>query len=145
MAIDRSIYGTFNLAGRWMQFRSFLDELKGAIHSNAELIWIPEGFLEEQGVFPQSLSNWLLNFPYCRSDRGTLDGETKGQISSQKAFASGWETRPLRDTAFDCLKYFAFLSGYTFQDMLPNSKQQEILKRWRNRANSKDGLGSPRF
>ena len=144
MAIDRSIYGTFNLAGRWMPFRSFLNELKNAIHSDAELVWIPEGFLKEQAVFPQSLSNWLLNFPYCRSDRGTLDGETKGQISSQKAFASGWETRPLRDTAFDCLKYFASLSGFTFQETLATTKQQEILKRWQDRASSKDGLGPPR-
>ncbi len=134
MAIDRSIYGTFNLGGRRMPFRSFLDDLKSATHSNADLVWLPESFLEEQGVFLQTLSNWLLNFPYCRSDREILDGESKGQISDQNAVDAGWQTRPLRDTAFDCLQYFASLKGYTFQDTLAISKQQEILRRWRDRA-----------
>lgn len=133
MAIDHSIYGTFNLAGRWMPFATFLDGLKDAAHSNAELVWVPESFLHEQGVFPQTLPNWLLNFPYCRSDGGSSEGEIRGQISSQKAFDAGWETRPLRDTAFDCLDYFATLSGYSFRDTLPTIKQEELLKLWRSK------------
>jgi 2'-hydroxyisoflavone reductase len=130
MAIDHAIYGTFNVMGQRMSFRTFLEGLKDATHSNAELVWIPEAFLQEQGVYPQSLSNWLLNFPYCRS--ANLEGEGKGQISSQKAFAAGWQTRPLRDTAFDCLAYFASLNGYVFRDTLTAAKQEEILKLWQS-------------
>ena len=130
MAIDHAIYGTFNLMGQRMSFRTFLDGLKDATHSMAELVWIPEKFLQDQGVYPQSLSNWLLNFPYCRS--ANLEGESKGQISSQKAFAVGWQTRPLRDTAFDCLAYFASLNGFVFHDTLPVAKQEEILKLWQS-------------
>lgn len=113
-----------------MTFRAFLEGLKEATHSNAEFVWIPESFLQEQGVYPQSLSNWLLNFPYCRS--ANLEAESKGQISSQRAFDSGWQTRPLRDTAFDCLQYFSSLNGYEFRDTLPAAKQEEILTLWRS-------------
>ncbi len=134
-AIDRSLYGTFNLGGRSMPFRTFLEGCMSAAHSDAELVWIPEKFLREQGVFPQNVSNWLLNFPYCRTDSGILDGEIKGQINSQKAFDLGWETRPLRDTAFDCLEYFANLNDYIFHDTLPAARQEEILKVWRNQHN----------
>ncbi len=134
MSLDRSVYGTFNLAGRWMPFRSFLEGCKAATHSDAELVWIPEAFLKKQGLFPQSASNWLLNFPYCRPRETNVVAGVNGPISSQKAFDQGWQTRPLRDSAFDCLAYFALLKNYVFRDTLSAARQEEVLKLWRAKA-----------
>jgi 2'-hydroxyisoflavone reductase len=131
LAIDHSLYGTFNLTGRPMSFREFLDGCKSATHSDAELVWIPETILREQGLAPQDLPNWLLNFPYWEVDplqRGFA------QISSKKAFDAGWETRPFRNTALDYLSYVASLNNYVFQDTLPPSRQEEVLNLWRNRT-----------
>ncbi|WP_187143259.1 NAD-dependent epimerase/dehydratase family protein [Terriglobus albidus] len=137
LAIEKSIFGTFNLAGRWMPFRTFLEQCKNAIHSDSELVWVPESFLQEQGVYPQSLSNWLLNFPYCRADHGSLDGSpVQGQISDEKALTAGWQIRPLRDTVLDCLASFSALGnlgGYTFRDTLPPARQVELLRLWRDK------------
>ncbi len=131
LAIDRSIYGTFNLTGRSISFRQFLEGCKSATHSTAELVWIPEAFLHEQGLYPQDVSNWFSNFPYWRpgSKRGNF-----ARISSQKAFDAGWETRPFRYTAIDYMEYIASLSHYDFQDTLPASRQDEVLKLWQGRT-----------
>jgi 2'-hydroxyisoflavone reductase len=64
LAMDHSIFGTFNLTGRAMTFREFLNGCKSATHTDAELIWIPESFLREQGLAPQNLANCFLPFPY---------------------------------------------------------------------------------
>jgi len=130
MAIDHSIYGTFNLTGRSMSFREFLEGCKSATHSDAELIWTPASFLQAQSLAPQNLPNWFLNFPYWRPEpsRGNF-----ARVSSQKAFDAGWETRPFRNTAIDYLKYIASLKNYVFRDTLPSEKQEEVLKLWKDR------------
>ena len=134
LAIDHAIYGTFNLTGRPMSFREFLEGCRSATHSDAELVWIPEAFLREQGLAPQNLANWLIYFPYWRPQPS---GSNWARISSQKAFATGWETRPFRNTAIDYLTYIFSLSDYSFTDTLPASKQEEALNLWRRR---KDGV-----
>ena len=45
LAIDRALYGVFNLTGRSMTFREFLDRCKTATRSDAKFVWIPEDFL----------------------------------------------------------------------------------------------------
>jgi len=64
LAIDRSLFGAFNLAARPMSFRDFLSGCKSATHSDAEFVWIPESFLREQGLVPDKVQNWLLPLPY---------------------------------------------------------------------------------
>ena len=144
MAIDQSIYGTFNLTGRPMTFRRFLQECQEVARSNAELIWIPETFLREQGLgAANSAANWGAVFPYWLSDparRGFF------QISSQRAYNAGWETRPFRDTALDFLEYFATLYDrgkiwvpshdglYEWKDPLPREKEQAVIARWLNHS-----------
>jgi 2'-hydroxyisoflavone reductase len=130
LAIDRTAYGTFNLTGKRMSFREFLEGCKSATYSDAELVWIPEAFLHEQGLAPQNLANWLIYFPYWHPQPS---GANWARISSQKAFAAGWGTRPFRNTALDYLAYIASLSDYPFTDTLPPSKQEEALNLWRRR------------
>ncbi|MGO8790977.1 MAG: NAD-dependent epimerase/dehydratase family protein [Terriglobia bacterium] len=130
-AIDRSLFGTFNLTGRPMSFRDFLEGCKSATHSEAELVWIPKAFLHEQGVAPQpGVSNWVLNFPYWRPAPGMRGF---AQISSEKAYQAGWITRPFRDTALDALMSFATMENFVFKDTLPAAKEEEVLKLWDSR------------
>jgi 2'-hydroxyisoflavone reductase len=131
LAIDRSLHGTFNLTGRPILFREFLNTCKSATHSDAELIWIPETFLHQQGIAPQpGVSNWFLNFPFWHPEPDRLGF---AQISSQKAFQAGWETRPLRDTALDYLMSFASLNNYDFRDPLPAETEEKTLELWQSR------------
>ena len=120
-AIDRSIYGVFNLTGPAMTFREFLEKSKAATDSDAELVWIPLDFLHAQGITDH-------DFPFLIPGRNTF------RISSKKAYDAGWETRPFRDTAFDELESVALLERYRLQDTLPADKQREVLRLWKNRA-----------
>jgi 2'-hydroxyisoflavone reductase len=129
LAIDRSIFGTFNLTGHTLAYRDFLDQCRSAVHSNAELVWIPESFLRQQ--MPEAnLPNWRY-FPYWRI--GSLRPNFS-RISSQKAYDAGWVTRPLRYTAIEYLAWFNTLPigdpAYGFQDPLTPERQSEIISNW---------------
>ena len=86
LAVACGLYGTFNLTGRPMAFRDFLAGCKSANHSDTELVWIPEDFLQEQGLGPQDVSNWLRNFPYWRANPSHAGF---ARISSQRAYDAG--------------------------------------------------------
>ena len=90
LAIDRSLFGAFNLAARPMSFRDFLSGCKSATHSDAEFVWIPESFLREQGLVPDKVQNWLLPLPYYNPDPAT---HGFSQISSQKSPGESAKTR----------------------------------------------------
>ena len=127
LAIDQSIFGTFNLTGRSMTFRYFLEECKAVTHSDAELVWIPGDFLHQHGVDAVYVPNWVRKFPYWRPEPSM-----KGffQISSDKAYAAGWQTRSLRDTLVDTLQYFASIDGYQWKDTLSPEQEGELLELW---------------
>jgi 2'-hydroxyisoflavone reductase len=129
LAIDRPLYGTFNVTGRPMSFRSFLDDCRSATHSNAELVWITEAFLRNQGLVLQGQANWLRPFPYWKPDPSWANFS---RISSAKAYDAGWQTRPFRNTAIDYLAYIASLPAYVFQDTLSPERHAEVLNLWRN-------------
>jgi len=128
MAINRSIYGTFNLAGKSMTFREFLGKCSSATGSNGNFIWIPKSYLHEHGLESNDvLHTFVGNFPYWEPDpaaRGLY------QVSSEKAFATGWTTRPFDETAFDCLN--DYYSGQYSDELSPLSAQQEreVLNAW---------------
>lgn len=129
LALEESIYGTFNLTGKPMSFRQFLDGCKSAVHSDANVVWIPEAFLEKHGLYPQNGVDGLSNFPLWRP----VSAGNFFRISSQKAFDAGWETRPLRYTAIDYLEYIASLAAYDFHDPLPLTRQEQVLELWHDR------------
>jgi nucleoside-diphosphate-sugar epimerase len=132
MAINRSLYGTFNLSGSSMAFREFLEKCKAATNSGAEFVWIPRQFLHEHGLESNGvLHTFIGNFPYWEPDR-----EYQGlyRVSSEKAYRAGWMTRGFNDTAFDCLE--DFYSG-EFNDALSplsDASEQEVLEAWKRRA-----------
>lgn len=120
-AIERSLYGIFNLTGPAMTYREFLEKCKNATDSDAELVWIPLPYLQAHGISPQ-------DFPFLRP------GSNVFRISSEKAYKAGWETRPFRDTAFDELESVALLPRYRLHDTLSSDKQQDVLKLWKSQT-----------
>jgi 2'-hydroxyisoflavone reductase len=50
LAITKSLYGTFNVTGKLLTFRDYLEECKVATRSDATLTWIPQQFLHEHGL-----------------------------------------------------------------------------------------------
>jgi 2'-hydroxyisoflavone reductase len=134
LAIDQSIYGTFNLTGRPMTFREFLDKCKAATHSDAEFVWIPKAFLDQQHLDPDSvLHTHAGNFPFWRP-AGSFPGLY--QVNSDKAFRAGWRTRPFEETAMDCLASYRFeypdLTGW--HDYLSGEKELHVLDAWAHRS-----------
>jgi hypothetical protein len=55
------------------------------------------------------------------------------RVSSAKAYAAGWQTRPFEETAFDCLSDF-----YSGQSQRPNyltaAREKEVLEAWKKRT-----------
>ena len=132
-AIDRSLYGTFNLTGKEMNFREFLDACKAATGSDAQFVWIPQDFLRQHGLETDAVLNTFAgNFPFWRPDPAT-----RGlyQVSSAKAFAAGWRTRPFEETAQDCLIDYATVTQFVdWSDYLSASREKMVLDAWAQRS-----------
>ena len=128
MAIDLSLYGTFNLTGRPMTFRQFLEACKSATRSDARFTWIPQEFLHQHGLEPDAaLHTFAGNFPFWRPDPAL-----KGlyEISSDKAFRAGWRTRPFEETAMDCLADLYTFGLINRPAYLSSEKEKEVLDAW---------------
>ena len=131
LAIDRALYGVFNTTGKSISFQEFLDQCKQATHSDIKWIWIPEQFLREHGLETDSaLHTFAGNFPFWIPE---TDYQGLYRVSSAKAFAAGWQTRPFEETALDCLNDF-----YSGQSPRPNyltaAREKEVLEAWKKRA-----------
>jgi 2'-hydroxyisoflavone reductase len=133
LAIGRTLYGTFNLTGRPLSFRQFLDACNAATGSDARFDWVPLTFLREHGLDTDAaLKTFAGNFPLWRPT-----GNQPGlfQINSEKAYGAGWQTRAFRETALDCLMYFRSLKeNLAWDDYLPYEREQQILDAWAHRA-----------
>jgi 2'-hydroxyisoflavone reductase len=139
LAIDQGLYGTYNLTGRSMSFREFLEQCKAAVRSNAELVWIPKAFLDEHQLPPDQVLNTFAGyFPFWRPVGG-LPGLYR--ISSDKAYRAGWQTRPFNETAFDCLSDFraqdtsalATPALVPWSDRLSRDTELAVLDAWQHR------------
>jgi 2'-hydroxyisoflavone reductase len=133
LAIDRTLYGTFNLTGKPMSFREFLDGCNTRMRSDAQFVWIPQDFLHQHGLETDfTLGLFAGNFPFWRPV-GAKPGLY--QVSSEKAFRAGWQTRAFQETALDCLTYFRSL-GETldWDDYLSAAKEKQVLDAWAHRS-----------
>jgi 2'-hydroxyisoflavone reductase len=133
MAIEQSFYGTFNLTGRSMSFREFLENCKAATRSEAEFVWIPQDFLRTHRLETDStLGIFAGNFPFWRPT-GAMPGLF--QVSSEKAFRAGWRTRSFEETAWDCLTSFRSQGAtLAWSDYLPAEKEKQVLDAWEHRS-----------
>jgi 2'-hydroxyisoflavone reductase len=131
MAVERSFYGTFNLTGRSMTFREFLDACKHATRSDATFTWIPQQFLREHGLEEDDvLHTFAGNFPMWRPNP---KNQGLFRVSSAKAFGVGWRTRPFDETAQDALSFF-YASQMDRPNFLSAAKEREVLDAWRHRG-----------
>jgi 2'-hydroxyisoflavone reductase len=133
LAIDRGLFGVFNLAGKPMHFSEFLAACKAATGSDASFEWIPQQFLRAHGLETDFASNTFAgNFPLWRP-AGAQPGLF--QISSEKAFGVGWKTRAFQETALDCLGYFrSRRETLDWDDYLTPEKEKQVLDAWEHRA-----------
>ena len=132
LAVERSLYGIYNLSGKGMAFRDFLEACKVATGSDATLVWIPQEFLHQHGLEPDTvLSTFAGNFPFWRPDP---NNQGLYRVSSEKAYRAGWHTRPFEETALDCMDDFYFLHVMEPSDFLSSEKEQEILRAWLHRV-----------
>ncbi|MGA2857617.1 MAG: NAD-dependent epimerase/dehydratase family protein [Candidatus Sulfotelmatobacter sp.] len=128
MAIDLSLYGTFNLTGRPTTFRQFIEACKTATRSEARFTWIPQEFLHRHGLETDAiLHTFAGNFPFWRPDPAL-----KGlyEISSDKAFRAGWRTRPFEETAMDCLADLYTYGLISRPAYLSSEKEKAVLDAW---------------
>lgn len=131
LAITKSLYGTFNLTGRLLTFRDYLEECKAPVHSDATLIWIPQQFLHEHGLESDTVLHTRAG--YFPSWTPEVQDQGVCRVSSEKAFRAGWEIRPFEETAFDCL--LDFRSGRLQPStLLSPAKEKEVLDAWKHRA-----------
>lgn len=129
MAIDSGLYGTFNLTGKTMSFRDFLEACKNAARSDSTLVWIPKEFLDEHGLEPDAaLHTFAGNFPFWLPDPSH---QGLYRVSSDKAFRAGWRTRSFEETAFDCLTDFHSLHLMAPSAYLSSEKEKEVLAAWK--------------
>jgi 2'-hydroxyisoflavone reductase len=133
LAMDGQLYGTFNLTGTPMKFRDFLDRCKAVTRSDAEFVWIPQDFLKRRGLDTDpALGTFAGNFPLWRP-KGAQPGLF--QVSSERAYRAGWQTRSFQETALDCLAYFRSLDELMdWDDYLPTSVEKGVLDAWESRA-----------
>jgi nucleoside-diphosphate-sugar epimerase len=131
LAINERLVGTYNLTGRVMSFRQFIDACRSAVRSDTDFVWMPLWFLHAHGLDPAPGS--LGYFPFWHPEptrRGLF------QISSQKAFAAGWQTRPFQETARDYLEWFR---GWApeWKDELSVDVEARVLQTWTSRSRDK--------
>jgi len=134
LAVDRSLFGTFNLTGHSMMVREFLNKCKAATNSDVEFVWIPKDFLDQHRLDSDSVLHLHGgNFPFWRP-AGTQPGVY--QVNSDKAFRAGWQTRPFEETSLDCLA--TYRSGYPdmswWKDHMSPEKEKEVLDAWAHRS-----------
>jgi 2'-hydroxyisoflavone reductase len=130
LAINRSLYGVFNTTGKSISFQELLEQCKRATGSDAKFVWIPQDFLHEHGLESNGvLHTFGGNFPLWEPDPNY---QGLYRVSSAKAFAAGWQTRPFEETAFDCLS--DFYSGQSPRpDYLTAAREKEVLESWKHR------------
>lgn len=137
LAIERPLYGTFNLTGAPMTFRLFVERCNLANRSRAEFVWIPRDFLHQQGLDPApfnspTIPSYLGKFPFWHPEPERVGFY---QVSSRKAFDAGWTQRPFGETAADYLWWFDSLGpDFKWTDELAPEVEARALERWSSRS-----------
>ncbi len=96
-ALEDGLTGTMNVVGprEPLTMGSLLERTRAAVGSDAELVWLDAAFLRENGL--PALTYWT-------EPAGDYLGMM--QVNGDRAFAAGFEMRPLEETAVETLDWF---------------------------------------
>jgi 2'-hydroxyisoflavone reductase len=125
--------GAYNVCSRPALWREYLDQSRRAVHGRAEVTWIPESFLRENGIAVDEGAD----MPIWTSRNGR-NGAFR-QISARRAEALGLRTRPLVNTQADAWSSYRRIFpdpirfpheqyGHTWG--IAEAREQEILAAW---------------
>ena len=121
--------GTYNATGEVQEFGAMLEEIRGALASDATFTWVSTEFMAEHGVRPWGhMTNWV-----------PPEGESIGmnQVSVAAAVAAGLTFRPLGDTARATMEWWNTLPEERRTGMragLPAEQEAEVLVAWAQRG-----------
>jgi 2'-hydroxyisoflavone reductase len=112
--------GACNLTGTPLPFGRMLDLCKAAVHSAAELEWVPSGRLAAAGVDPgMGVPPWIAEPGY----------EAINDVDSSRAVAAGLACRPVTDTIRDTLAWDMARGGPAPGDEgLPAAEEGRLLR-----------------
>ncbi len=97
-----------------------------AVGSNADLIWVSNDFLLQQGAGPWiELPMWIPGVGDTEQARHMLS------VNIDKALASGLTFRPLRDTILDTLEWDSSRGNIDRRAGMDASKEETLLKSWK--------------
>jgi len=119
--------GIYNATGpaKPLEIGQMLDQIKGALHSNATLTWLPAEFLKQEKV-----EAW--------SDMPVWAGDELGLARTKidRALTKGLTFRPLAETARDTLGWFKSLPQDRQSKLhagLTPEREAKVLAAWHNR------------
>src|SRR5215475_4543314 len=115
--VEKRQSGIYNVCSLPTPFRVFLNESSRGIGGKAKLIWVNGDFLRNE----QKVGTFY-NMPFWNPDRPGFDA-----ISSAKARAAGFNTRPLRETARDAWSSY---QKTVSPDLVYPQKQHEYQHEW---------------
>lgn len=131
-AMESRLNGTFNATGplKPLSMGQFLECCKTTLNPKAELIWVEEDFLLENKVDAWS------EVPLWISDSKT-DFLGFMQCNCKKAIDHGLQFRLVAETVTDTSKWsFTRTSDYKWKAGLLETREQEILKLWKQKKGS---------
>ncbi|MCZ0936179.1 MAG: NAD-dependent epimerase/dehydratase family protein [Gemmatimonadetes bacterium] len=117
--------GTYNATGEVQPFGDMLEEIRGALASDATFTWVSTEFMQEHNVVPWGhMTNWT-----------PPEGPTVGmnQVSVAAAVQAGLTFRPLADTARDTVEWWNSLPEDRRAEPragLPAELEAEVLAAW---------------
>lgn len=115
--------GVYNATGPTLTFQQMLEHCRKASCSSAQITWVDEQFLLEQGLTPfTDLPFWL-----PKTHHGFFE------IDCHRAFESGLALRPLSETAIDILAWNRSRLEEAGQPGLELTREGELLRGWKSR------------
>jgi len=125
--LEHQITGTYNAQsnGGEVTIKKLLDTCVKELNPKAELVWVPNEFLQQQEVAAwQEMPTWI-------PPEGEYLGS--GQMSSKKAYANGLKERPLDVIVKDCYQWFTTLPVERQAKLragISEEKEAKVLKAW---------------
>ena len=122
---ETKIAGEFNATGpaERMSVQAMLDRVGSSVVNPYELTWVPEVFLEEQGLSP-----WR-DFP------AWVPGDPLQLVDIDAAIQASLSFRPLSLTVTDTLEWWETLPADQRNDLstgMSRDREKEVLELWRN-------------